>query len=54
VLVGNKFDSERVVSKSKIDEFVKANSLQYFECSVKENYNVDQTVLCLLRLIYEK
>ena len=42
-LVGNKIDliSNRAISENTIDEFCKMKRMQFFECSAKENLNVE-------------
>mmetsp|Transcript_61271 Transcript_61271/g.144744 ORF Transcript_61271/g.144744 Transcript_61271/m.144744 type:complete len:133 (-) Transcript_61271:54-452(-) len=50
VLIGNKTDKHRVISREEAEEFAAKEGLHYFEMSVKKDENVDETVAEVLRL----
>ena len=54
ILVGNKSDLDKEVSKDEITEFVKDNDLIYIETSAKKNINVDTIFTLLVNEIYNK
>ena len=54
ILVGNKIDAKRDVSKEDINKFVEDNFLTYFEISAKNGINVDLAFEKLAREIVEK
>ena len=56
VLVGNKADltDKRAVSKDEVEKFAKSKALKYFETSVKDNTDINETVDYLLDALIEK
>lgn len=56
VLIGNKCDlvDVRVVSEGEGRKIAEENSMQYYETSAKENYNVENVVNYLMNEVYEK
>lgn len=54
ILVGNKSDLNKEVSKDEIAEFVKDNNLIYIETSAKKNINIDSIFKLLINEIYNK
>jgi len=52
-LIGNKSDKHRVISREEAEEFAVKEGLHYFEMSVKDDLNVDETVAEVLRLVAE-
>lgn len=56
ILIGNKCDlpnEERKVEKSKGEEFAKKFGIKFYECSAKENINVNEAFDDLLHQMYE-
>jgi GTPase SAR1 family protein len=51
VIVGNKVDRQREVSKEEAEKFAKGISTEYFETSAKDNINVDQSIKHLVKCI---
>ncbi|EKE39952.1 hypothetical protein ENUP19_0052G0003 [Entamoeba nuttalli] len=51
VLVGNKNDmiAERQVSPEDAKDFAKSHNINYFECSAKENINIDNIIEFVIR-----
>ena len=54
VLVGNKADLTRNVSKEEVDNLVAKNNLPYFETSAKTGQNIDEIFIYLAREVYKK
>jgi small GTP-binding protein len=51
VIVGNKIDRQREVSKEEAEKFAKGINTEYFETSAKDNINVDQSIKHLVKCI---
>jgi len=56
VLVGNKIDlvEDRQIAFEKGEEFAKKHGIKYFECSAKNNQNVQEAFNCLIDEFYSK
>ena len=56
VLFGNKCDlfENRVVSQEEIEEFTKKNKIEYFETSARENIKIQEGLLKIVDMAYEK
>jgi small GTP-binding protein len=56
IIVGTKSDlvEEREVKREDIDKFIEANKYPYFECSAKNDNNVDEMFLNLAKFLYEE
>lgn len=54
-LVGNKNDliNERQVTQTEVEKFAETNSLEYFETSAKNNYNVREMVYHAAAVVYK-
>lgn len=53
VLAGNKLDLRnlRLVENNEVKRMAEYRNIKYFECSTKENYNVIETLECVVDLI---
>ena len=56
VLVGNKADltDKRAVTKDEAEKFAESKAIKYFETSVKNNTNINETIDYLLDALIEK
>ena len=54
IIVGNKTDQPRVISKSYAEGFARDNNYFYSEMSVKDYSNVSETYKYFIRKIYER
>jgi len=54
IIVGNKTDKKRVISKSYAEGFARENNYLYSEMSVKDYSNVRETYKYFIRKIYER
>lgn len=54
VLVGNKTDLERVISRERGEELARQNNIKFFECSSKNNIGINEIFESLTRDIIEK
>ena len=50
-MVGNKMDLERDVSYEEGKEFADKHGVSYIECSARENENVEDAYITLVRLL---
>ena len=53
ILIGNKIDSARTVSKEEASTLAKNNGFMYREMSVKNDINVEESLIALAQNIYE-
>lgn len=53
MLIGNKSDLERRVSEAEVNEWCSAHKIKYLSTSVKNNVNIDESFMCLARMINE-
>ena len=53
-LIGNKCDLDRVVTQDKIDDFQKANNVQYFETSACTGFNIQETFTKMAEVIMKR
>ena len=54
ILVGNKIDlDKRVVSQEEANEFAKSHGFKYTEASVKNDFNVEETLLAVAQDAYK-
>ena len=51
LLVGNKSDLDRIVSKEDAEQFAQKNNIEYIEVSCKDNVNVEEAVTKLAEYI---
>lgn len=51
VIVGNKIDRHREVSKEEAEKFAKNINIEYFETSAKDNINVDKSISHVVKCI---
>ena len=53
IIVGNKIDLERVVSKEKVENFGKSKNMKYYEVSAKTGEGLDNVFKAIVELILE-
>ena len=53
VLVGNKLDLERMVSKSEAQKVAQEHGMDYFEVSAKDNINVQEVMTYIMDKVHE-
>ena len=53
ILIGNKIDLNRVVSKEEASTLAKNNGFMYREMSIKNDFNVEESLVALAQDIYE-
>ena len=51
IVFGNKSDLERAVNKNIVDNFIKESKIEYFEGSAKDNINISESFVCLIKKI---
>ena len=44
IIIGNKIDLPREVTKDEADALANENSIKYFECSAKDNINIKESI----------
>ena len=54
IAIGNKLDLERVISYDKISQIFKKKNIDYFEVSAKNDINVTETKMFLIKKIFDK
>ena len=51
IVLGNKCDLKRKISKEKIEDAIKSRNLDYFEVSAKKNLNIQKSIMKLFNSI---